>query len=566
MSERIWSVDELTRFARFEDAEVRHWAIDRLIRHFPSECGDAIAPHLIDDHEATPTIVARHLGRYGGSDHFSVLIRGLRLLPGAAAGHCLDALTRLGYTGVIDLATNTLGRHDLSEVAAGIVVEAMADLGSEESRDVVRQFAADRPELLAEPAVLRGVLRVATVDEIPGIVMRFLGAMQWRGAPRAGDAFRTLMDSLQIDDAGWCFRTGPSGRIELRKTIKAVEAGYDCDILDNIGEATVERISKSFHGGRFDEIVRSVSEWIVSAVEQIGREPDDDLPERTAVAAAALASPEALAELERLGHPMQQWVVSFQLSAAFRIARYRNIGRELERARGDLDRLLQLAELETAFLLPDLPAAIAVVCQDDENSAGRAQDWCLRMLEAQGPFFPKVVALETLGELRAVHFIPEVIEYLADENSYVYGAAERALSKMGEALIGPARRRMESGAMDPEAAHSLLILLCDLGTRAAYEAVIMNLDWFMEEVQPGSTAEWVSLFGTEELIDPLRDWLDEDPAMVGQGLLLLGAINNVRIPEEDEILQAIEEERARQAGEGDDASGGSEREGGDYVM
>jgi hypothetical protein len=137
---------------------------------------------------------------------------------------------------------------------------------------------------------------------------------------------------------------------------------------------------------------------------------------------------------------------------------------------------------------------------------------------------------------------------------------------MGEALIGPARRRMESGAMDPEAAHSLLILLCDLGTRAAYEAVIMNLDWFMEEVQPGSTAEWVSLFGTEELIDPLRDWLDEDPAMVGQGLLLLGAINNVRIPEEDEILQAIEEERARQAGEGDDASGGSEREGGDYVM
>ena len=88
----------------------------------------------------------------------------------------------------------------------------------------------------------------------------------------------------------------------------------------------------------------------------------------------------------------------------------------------------------------------------------------------------------------------------------------------------------------------------------------------MEEVQPGSTAEWVSLFGTEELIDPLRDWLDEDPAMVGQGLLLLGAINNVRIPEEDEILQAIEEERARQTADSEDPVGGSEKEGGDYVM
>ncbi len=59
----------------------------------------------------------------------------------------------------------------------------------------------------------------------------------------------------------------------------------------------------------------------------------------------------------------------------------------------------------------------------------------------------------------------------------------------------------------------------------------------------------------EELIEPLRDWIDEDPALVGQGLLLLGAIHNVRIPEEDEILRAIEDERARQAeGPEDDGS------------
>ena len=86
------------------------------------------------------------------------------------------------------------------------------------------------------------------------------------------------------------------------------------------------------------------------------------------------------------------------------------------------------------------------------------------MLEAQGPFFPKVVALETLGELRAVHFIPEVMEYLSDENSYVYGAAERALSAMGEAIVPPARAKLEARALDPDAAHSLLVLLCDLGT------------------------------------------------------------------------------------------------------
>jgi len=35
---------------------------------------------------------------------------------------------------------------------------------------------------------------------------------------------------------------------------------------------------------------------------------------------------------------------------------------------------------------------------------------------------------------------------------------------------------------------------------------------------------------------------------------------------EEEILQAIEDERARQTGEGEESAGDSEREGGDYVM
>ena len=56
--------------------------------------------------------------------------------------------------------------------------------------------------------------------------------------------------------------------------------------------------------------------------------------------------------------------------------------------------------------------------------------------------------------------------------------------------------------------------------------------------------------------------------LVGQGILLLGSIHNVRIPEEDEILQAIEDERARQASEheDDESADGPEPEGGDYVM
>jgi hypothetical protein len=334
-----------------------------------------------------------------------------------------------------------------------------------------------------------------------------------------------------------------------------------------MGEATIKQIAQRFRAGDHADIVHAIADWTCAAAAKLKADPDSEDPARLSAAVTAFCSSPILEASEKLGHQFQQWVVGFELSAAFASARSINPQLALKRARGDIDKLLKLAELETAFLLPDLPAAIAVLCLEDEVRGRKAQDWCLRMLEAQGPFFPKVVALETLGELRAVHFIPEVMEYLSDENSYVYGAAERALSLMGEAIVPPARAKLEARSLDPDAAHSLLVLLCDLGSRGSYEVVTSNLDWFMEEVGPGSTAEWVSLFGTQELIDPLRDWLEEDPALVGQGVLLLAAIHNVRIPEEDEILRAIEDERQRMESEpeADGAGGGPDRDGGNYL-
>ena len=567
MSQFIWSFSELVRFTKWEDPEVRYWAIERLIRHFPEECCDKIAGFLLDDHEATPSMVARHLGEHGAPQHHAILVRGFRLLRGQTPGLCLQTLARLGYASTVDLASSALHRGDLTEPSLGVIVESLADLGTPEARDVVREFVSRKPELLADPSAMRGVLSVVDGSEIPSLLSRFLTALQGKGTHRAGEAFRTLMDALQIDDANWCFRTGPSGKIELRKTIKAVESGYDCDILAAMGDATLKQLGQRFRAGSFGDIVRALADWTRRAVASLPQDPEDDLPHRICAAVAAFSSPAMLEEINRLGHQFQQWVLGFQLSAAFAVARYRNTALSLRRARGNLDRLLELAQVETAFVLPELPAAIAVVCREDESKARQAQEWCLRMLEAQGPFFPRVVALETLGELRSIHFIPEVMEYLSDENTYVYGAAERALSKMGESIIVPARARIETGKVDPDAAHSLLVLLCDLGTRSAYETIAEHLDWFMEEVGPGTTAEWVSLFGIEDLIEPLRDWLDGDPALVGQGLLLLGGIHNVRIPEEQDILKAIEDERARQREfADDDLHGGADPEDGNYVM
>jgi len=568
MTEHIWSTEDLARFVKFDDAEVRFWAVERLVRHYPEECCDLIADLVLDDHEATPGVVARHLGEHGGPRHHGILVRGFRLLRGPTPGHCLRALVRLAYPNAVGLASDALRRGDLNEPALGIIVDALADLGTAEAREQIREFLKRRPELWAEPTALGGVLRTTTGDEFPEVLGELLRVLEWHGAHRAGEAFRTLMTALRVDDAAWCFRTGPSGHLELRKTIKAVESGYDCDILRAMGEATSRSIAQRFRAGHYAEVVRAIGEWTCAAAARVPTDPHCDLPARTAAAARTLASDTALGIAERTGHQFQQWLLGFQLSAAFAVARGFNLELDLRRARGHLDRLLELAEIETAHLLDDLPAAIAAVCRDDPERVRRTQDWCLRMLEAQGPFFPKVVALDLLGELGAVHFLPEILGYLSDENSYVYGAAERALSRMGEAVLAPAAERIERAEVDPEAAHSLLVLFCDLGTQAAFDAVTRHMDWFMDSVGAGETAEWVSVFGVEDLIDPLRDRLDDDPPMVGQALLLLGAIHNVTIPEEGEILEAIEDERARQAADAPDEEGptGPEQGGGSYVM
>jgi hypothetical protein len=300
VSDLIWSMKELERFTRWEDPEVRYWAVDRLIRHYPEDCCDAISGYLLDEHEATPSAVARHLGEHGAARHHAILLRGFRLLRGLTPGHCLQALARLGYPNTADLAAAALQRGDLTEPALAIIAEALADLGTPAAREMVREFARKKEELLAEPAALRALLKVVDATEIPDVVERFLKALQWRGAHRAGEGFRTLMDALQVDDAGWCFRTGPSGRIELRKTIKAVDSGYDSDILAAMGEGTIKHIAQRFRAGDLADTVRAIEDWTRAAAERIPSDPEDDLPARISAAVGAFTTPQVLDATERL--------------------------------------------------------------------------------------------------------------------------------------------------------------------------------------------------------------------------------------------------------------------------
>jgi hypothetical protein len=577
MTERLWPIKELARFLRYEDPEVRYWAADRLARHYPEEATALIAPYLFDEHDLTPELVAGHLGRHGGPEHVPHLVRGARTLRQAPAARALEALVRLRAPEAVDLARAAFDRRDFDEECWAFVLEALAERSDPPARAVLGDFLKKRADWFGSPPILKSALRVSEAGAYRPLLQAWLRSLQWRGisGSGAGEAFRVLMDHLQIDDCGWCFRTNLTGRIDFGRTLKAVESAYDCDLRPALGDPACERISAALQAGAYESIAVALGETLRQGARSLARAPGDDLADRIVEVAAFWSDPEAAHAVEGLGPHLREWVIGFLLSAVVKVARYRNYDLEVRRSAADLGALLSLVELETSFLVDALPPAIRKAVEgagpagSPERSAARrmAEERCLAVLAARGPFFPQVTVLETLGELRSVGAINEILDFLSEENSYLYEAAEHALSRMEGAVIEPARARLEAGNLDEEAGHSLLVILCELGSAEALKLVLENLDFFVASAGSGDAARWVSMFGARELIEPLRRHLGKDMALVGQAVLLLAGVHNVRVPEETAIRSAIDEYWKRQPEEGGDSGEPGPGDGSDkYLM
>jgi hypothetical protein len=555
MTQRLWSLKELQRLLRYEDPEVRCWAAERIVRHYPDEASQVLIPFLFDEHEITPELVANHLANHGGAEHIPQLARAVGTLRGRQAGKSLEALLRMRHREALKTARGAFERRDFDEECWSGILGALAAWNDEEARGVLAAFLKRRADWFGSPAILKSALQVAEPGNYHPLLQCWMRSLQWRGVGgasgdgSAGEAFRVLTDHLQIDDCGWCFRTSLSGRIDFDRTLKAIESSYDCEVREVLGHAAIGRLTTALEGGAYEEMTVALADAIRLRGSTVQRTAGDDLPDRIVEVAAFWADPEVARLVESLGPHLREWVVGWLLSALAKIARYRNYQLEIRRAAGDLGTLLPLMELETSFMVDPLPVAIrrAVDAAGPEGSGERStvrrmvEDHCLAILAARGPFFPQMMALETLGELRSIGTINEILDFLAEDNAYLYEAAEHALSKMGEALIEPVAARLEAGNVEEDAGHSLLTLLGELGTREALDLVIEHFDFFLESTGPGEAARWMSQFGARELIKRLRAHLDRDKALVGQALLLLAGIHNVRVPEEAEIRRAIDE-------------------------
>jgi hypothetical protein len=580
MSERIWTRKDLERYLRWEDPEVRFWAADRLARHFPDDSTAALAPYLFDDHEITPELVASHLGHHGSPDHAAALAKAVGRLRGLPAARALEALVRLKAPDAVTLVREAADRPDFDEECWSAILEALAERGDAAARSALDEILRRRADWVGSPPVLAAALQHVRPGGYRPLLQAWLRSLQWRGAGSAsgdggtGESFRVLMDHLQVDDCGWCFRTTLAGRIDLARTLKAIESAYDCDLHPAFPAARQRRLAAALEDGAYGTIAPALAE----AVRQLARAasaPGDDLPGRIDEVASFWGDAEVAQSVEALGPHLREWATGFLLSAVVAMARYRNYALLVRRGARDTGALLPLLEIETSALLDPLPAALteAVEAAGKVGSAERSEarrtveERCLALLAMRGPFFPQVMALETLGEMRSVGAVNEIIDFLGEDNSYLYEAAEHALAVLGDAVVEPARARLEAGNLPEDSVHSLLLLLCELGTPEAMRVVLEQFDAFVEAAGPGESARWMSLFGAREFLDPLRRLLPQDMAQVGQAVLLIGGIHNVHVPEEAEIRRAIDEYwKDQPEGSGGGGESGPDDGSGKYVM
>jgi hypothetical protein len=580
MSDRLWSYKDLERYLRYEDPEVRFWAADRLARHFPDDCASALTPYLFDEHDITPELVAVHLGRHGGPEHIPHLKKAVIALRGLPAARALEALLRLRAPEAIDLVRGAAERRDFDEDCWTGILEALSEQTDPAARAGLQEILRRRADWVGSPPVLGAALRHARPGEYRPLLQAWLRSLQWRGAGAgtgssgAGESFRVLMDHLEVDDCGWCFRTTLSGRIDFPKTLKAIESSYDCDLHATLDAAMRDGIAAALLAGGYEATAARLAATVRELARRSSRVPGDDLLPRIEEVTGFWGDPDVAQAVEGLGPHLREWVIGFLLSAVVAMARYRNCGLEVRRAGADLDALLPLLEIEASALLDLMPPALVHAVESAGPAGGPArsaarravEERCLAILAMRGPFFPQVMALETLGELGSVGALNEIIDFLEEDNAYLYEAAEHALMATGEACVEAARVRLEADNVAEDAAHSLLVALCETGTPEALKVVLDHFDTFVDAAGAGDAARWMSLFGARELIDPLRRILPQDTAQVGQAVLLLAGVHNVRVPEEAAIRRAIDDYWKERPEESEGGESGPDDGSGKYVM
>jgi hypothetical protein len=560
----LWRYEALARHVRHEDPEVRSWAASRLLHHYPGNASDLVAPLLLDEASGMGEAVADHLAAHGSASHIPLLERGFRHTSGMVPAACVEALGSLGYPALDELVASSGYRGDLDEPGlAGVVAALLRHCESTTGPDVASRLIRGQPALLADPVVAREVFARVPSSEMGESLSRLREALGWSGAEHAVGALQGILEGLEVDDVGWLLHTDRRNLVELERTVKSFDATYDAEARRCMGGDWLSRFETAFRDGSLPAVAGVLEEFCRERAADL--KDDDPLAQRIAALVSGLCEPRMLQDLERMGPGAASQTVVTLLSCALKLASFRPWRRELERAGGDLDRLLELAEVESAALMDQLPAAIVKAAPDDA-SRSRAIRFAVETLGRRGPWYGRILSLEVLGRLQAVEEAHEVIQCLSDHHEVVVEAAGRSLERMGPGVVGPVRNAYHSHFPEAQALEWMVAAVCQAGTRESLAFILEHMDELVASLDPGFVCDWVSVLGAEELLPVFRDLLDSDVISVGRSLLLVSAIHNRMVPEEERIRSAMEHIHE---GDDPDFGGGPHGQpgsGGRYVM
>ena len=62
-------------------------------------------------------------------------------------------------------------------------------------------------------------------DGLGDLIAKWITALHFRGLGQAEAGIRAIQENLQLEDVSWCLRTDRSGRVDLNRSLRAIENG-----------------------------------------------------------------------------------------------------------------------------------------------------------------------------------------------------------------------------------------------------------------------------------------------------------------------------------------------------
>lgn len=201
--ERLWTLDDLARFAHHPDAAVRDWAVHRLMRLFPEQAGDILVTLLDDPYVFITRWAVDFLGCTGERERYGpVLLAYLFKSFGATYEHIALALARLDYREALPLLLERLqelSRRFPEGWGRGhyFLFQALGIFGGQEVRQALWKVANILPgDELDRTNVFLALLEAA----LPADVIRLVELYRSREAGRERSRYlRALAGAAEVD-------------------------------------------------------------------------------------------------------------------------------------------------------------------------------------------------------------------------------------------------------------------------------------------------------------------------------------------------------------------------------